>query len=78
MEDLPPVEEFLEFTRISYIPESELRTTKEPLKSARVPLSSGIDISKQIRDKVQSVIEKNVYRKQLTNRRAENATLEYD
>jgi len=72
------VEEFEEVTRISYIPESELRNSKEPFKSTRVPLSSGIDISKQIRDKVASVIVKNIYRNQLSNRKADLSALDYD
>jgi len=72
------VEEFEEVTRISYIPESELRISKEPFKSTRVPLSSGIDISKQIRDKVASVIVKNIYRNQLSNRKADLSALDYD
>lgn len=72
------MEEFEEVTRISYIPESELRISKEPFKSTRVPLSSGIDISKQIRDKVASVIVKNIYRNQLSNRKADLSALDYD
>ena len=62
MEEVEPIEEFIDVTKITYIPESELRHSKEPLKSARVPLSSGIDISRQIRDKVKSVIVKNNFR----------------
>jgi hypothetical protein len=46
MEEVEPIEEFIDVTKITYIPESELRHSKEPLKSARVPLSSGIDISR--------------------------------
>lgn len=56
------VEEFIEVTRITFIPESELRQSKEPLKSVRNPLSSGIDISKSVRDKVRSVIVKNTHK----------------
>jgi hypothetical protein len=46
VEEVKPIEEFIDVMKITYIPETELRYSKEPLKSARVPLSSGIDISK--------------------------------
>jgi len=35
LEEVAPVDEFIDITKITYIPEAELRHTKEPLKSAR-------------------------------------------
>jgi len=42
------------------------------LKAVRQPLSSGIDITKSIRDKVQSVIYKNYRKNQLSVRKISN------